>query len=417
MIAGCLVPIGLQAVAMLVDEWFFHRRRELPRWERIGHPLDTLTIALCLGWLLVVPPSAPAGLPGYLALAIASTLFVTKDEGVHARLCSPGEHWLHAVLFALHPIVLAAFALLWWLGAHAILAGQLVATLAFMTYQIVYWNLVRRPHRAINNAWYADLGERWYRAEDTPIALLRAEARHRNPWLADEITRVLGPASCRVLDLGCGAGLLANYLAERGHSVTGIDTTAENLEVARAHDITNTVRYEEADACALPYPDASFDVVCAMDLLEHVGEPERLVGEAARVLRPGGLFFFHTFNRTRRAHLIVIKGVDWFVRNAPKDLHVIELFRTPAEVTAMCERADLEVTLLRGSRPRFRWPLWRMLLTGKVGDDFAFTFTPSLAIGYTGYARRTSLQQRRRHDRAAALPVEAARVADLAPRR
>jgi 2-polyprenyl-6-hydroxyphenyl methylase/3-demethylubiquinone-9 3-methyltransferase len=106
------------------------------------------------------------------------------------------------------------------------------------------------------------------------------------------------------------------------------------------------------------------------------------------VLRPGGLFFFHTFNRTRAAHLIVIKGVAWFVKNAPQDLHVIELFRTPGEVTAMCDRAGLEVCLLRGSRPRCRWPLWRMLVTGKVGDDFAFTFTPSLAIGYTGCARR-----------------------------
>lgn len=417
MIAACLVPIGLQALAMIVDEWLFHRRRDLPRWERIGHPLDTLSIALCLGWLLVVAPGAPAAVPVYLVLASFSTLFVTKDEGVHAQRCSPGEHWLHAVLFALHPIVLAAFALLWWYGAHALLVGQLVAVLAFFAYQVVYWNLLRRPARTINNRWYADLGERWYRADDTPIALLRAEARHRNPWLADEITRVLGPASCRVLDLGCGGGLLANYLAERGHAVTGIDTTVENLEVARTHDATRTARYEPADACALPYADASFDVVCAMDLIEHVERPERLIDEAARVLRPGGLFFFHTFNRTRRAQLVVIKGVDWFVKNAPKDLHVFELFRTPAEVTAICQRAGLEVAMVRGARPRFRWPLWRMLVTGRIGDDFQFTFTPSLAIGYTGYARRTSLEQRRRHDRAAALPVEAARLADHAVRR
>jgi 2-polyprenyl-6-hydroxyphenyl methylase/3-demethylubiquinone-9 3-methyltransferase len=417
MIAACVVVIGLQATAMLVDEWRFHRRRELPRWERIGHPLDTLTIVLCLGWLLLVPPAASVALPVYITLAIASTLFVTKDEGVHAKLCSAGEHWLHAVLFALHPIVLAAFAWLWWSGETTLLAGQLAVTLAFMTYQIVYWNLLRdRRPRMINNAWYADLGERWYHAQDTPIALLRAEARHRNPWLADEITRVLGPASCRVLDLGCGAGFLANYLAARGHAVTGIDTTPENLVVARAHDVTRSARYDVADACALPYANASFDVVCAMDLLEHVAEPAKLIDEVGRVLRPGGLFFFHTFNRTKIAHLIVIKGVDWFVHNAPDDLHVIDMFRTPTEVAELCERAGLEVELLRGSRPRFRWPLWRMLLTGKVGDDFEFTFTSSLAIGYTGYARRGSLQQRRRHDRAAALPVEAARLADDAVR-
>ena len=386
MIAACFVPIGLQALAMIVDEAYFHHRRDLPRWERLGHPLDTLTIVLCLLWLLL-----GGGLSIYIALAIASTLFVTKDEWVHKQHCSAGEHWLHAVLFALHPIVLAAFGYLAWRGETALLVGQLAITVAFMTYQVVYWNLLRdRKARAVNNDWYADLGERWYRAEDTPIALLRAESRHRNPWIADEIVRVLGPSTQRVLDLGCGAGLLANYLAGAGHRVTGIDTTAENLSVARAHDPTQTVTYEVGDACALAYPDRSFDVVCAMDLLEHVTEPDKLIAEVGRVLRPGGVFFFHTFNRTKAAHLIVIKGVDWFVANAPKDLHVIELFRTPAEVAAMCEAAGLDVTLLRGSRPRFRWPLWRMLATGKVGDDFAFTWTKSLAIGYTGCARKSS---------------------------
>jgi 2-polyprenyl-6-hydroxyphenyl methylase/3-demethylubiquinone-9 3-methyltransferase len=395
MIAVCFIPIGLQALAMFVDELYFHHRRELPRWERVGHPLDTLTIVLCLAWLLL-----GGNLQVYIALAIASTLFVTKDEWEHTKYCSAGEHWLHAVLFALHPIVLTAFGCLAWLGATDLLFVQLFITLAFMTYQILYWNVPRDRTRSINNAWYADLGERWYRAEDTPIALLRAESRHRNPWLADEITRQLGTSPQRVLDLGCGAGFLSNFLANLGHHVTGIDTTAENLAVARAHDPTQTVAYERGDACALPFPDHSFDVVCAMDLLEHVTEPDRLIAEVGRVLRPGGVFFFHTFNRTKAAHLIVIKGVDWFVANAPNHLHVIELFRTPAEVTAMCERANLEVTLLRGARPRFRWPLWRMLVTGKVGDDFAFTWTKSLAIGYTGCARRLDLSATHRpHER------------------
>ncbi|HEY5951987.1 MAG TPA: bifunctional 2-polyprenyl-6-hydroxyphenol methylase/3-demethylubiquinol 3-O-methyltransferase UbiG [Kofleriaceae bacterium] len=394
MIAVCLIAIGLQAAAMIVDEFWFHRRRGLPTWERLGHPLDTLTIVSCLAWLLATPPNAAVAVPVYAGLAIFSTLFVTKDEGVHARLCGGGEHWLHSVLFAMHPIVLAAFAWLWWHGERSLLIGQLAVTLAFMTYQLVYWNVIRdrRNSRTINNEWYADLGERWYRAQDTPIALLRAESRHRNPWIADRIDRVLGPAPQRVLDLGCGAGFLANHLAALGHQVTGIDTTAENLGVARAHDETQSATYEVGDACALQFPDASFDVVCAMDLLEHVTDPDKLIAEVGRVLRPGGMFFFHTFNRTKRAHLIVIKGVDWFVRNAPKDLHVIDLFRTPAELRSMCARAGLEITLLRGSRPRFRWALWRMLLTGNVGDDFAFTWTSSLAIGYTGYARRSDLR-------------------------
>lgn len=370
-----LVPIALQALAMLVDEGWFHRRRGLPRWERIGHPLDTLTFVICLGWLL-----AGGSAHGYLALAVGSTLFVTKDEPIHAQRCSAGEHWLHAALFVLHPLVLAAFYCL----PAPVLVGQLAVTLAFLAYQVIYWNVIRVEPRRINNRWYAALGDRWYRAQDTPIALLRAESRHRNPWIADAI----GAAPRRVLDLGCGAGFLSNYLAARGHRVCGLDADAESLAVARAYDETGTVEYTRGDACALPYPDASFDVVCAMDLIEHVEDPARLVAEASRVLAPGGVFFFHTFNRTWLAKLIVIDGVRLFVRNTPKDLHVLRLFVPPRDLTAMCRRAHLAITAMHGSRPRLTWPLWRMLATGKVGDDFAFTFTRSTTLGFTGHARK-----------------------------
>src|SRR5690242_7095197 len=220
MTGALFVPLGLQGLAMAVDEAWFHRRRGLPRWERIGHPLDTLTIAACLGWLLAIAPGAPGAVPVYVALAVVSTLFVTKDEAVHARTCTAGEHWIHAVLFALHPIVLAAFGLLWWTGHTGVLAIELALVGGFLVYQVVYWNVVRRDRagreragHGVNNDYYADLGTTWYEAEDTPIALLRAEARHRNPWIADTIAAELGPGGKRVLDLGCGGGFLANALA------------------------------------------------------------------------------------------------------------------------------------------------------------------------------------------------------------
>jgi 2-polyprenyl-6-hydroxyphenyl methylase/3-demethylubiquinone-9 3-methyltransferase len=292
-------------------------------------------------------------------------------------------------LFVLHPIVLAAFGYLWWTGMVGLLVGQLGIAIAFLVYQVMYWSVERAEPEAAHHAWYGDLGSRWYAAQDTPIALLRAESRHRNPWIAGEIARALGDGACRVLDLGCGGGLLSNYLAERGHRVIGIDPTAENLTVARANDRSRTAIYELGDAGELPYDRHSFDVVCAMDLLEHIEDPERVIAEASRVLRPGGLFVFHTFNRTWQANLVVIKGVAWFVRNAPEDLHELSLFVRPEEAQVMCRAHDLEPLVIRGSRPRFRWPLWRMLATGKVGDDFAFTATPSLKLGYTAIARRS----------------------------
>jgi 2-polyprenyl-6-hydroxyphenyl methylase/3-demethylubiquinone-9 3-methyltransferase len=393
MILYCLIPIVLQGLVMVIDEGWFHRARGLPRWERIGHPLDTATLVACLVWLLATTPGSPVALPGYVALAIFSTLFVTKDEGVHARLCSAGEQWLHSVLFVLHPIVLAALGYLWWLGEDGLLVGQLGVTIAFMMYQVIYWNVERGAEAArevpeVNNRWYADLGARWYEADDTPIALLRAESRSRNPWIAEEIDKAFGGAPVRVLDLGCGAGFLSNYLAERGHQVTGIDTTTENLTVALARDATHSARYEHGDACALRFEPGSFDVVCAMDLLEHVEDPAKLIAEASRVLAPGGLFVFHTFNRTWQAELVVIKGVEWFVKNAPDDLHVLRLFVTPDELRDMCAAYDFEAPVIHGSRPRFGWPLWRMLFTGRVGDDFSFTTTPSTKLGYAGIARR-----------------------------
>ena len=384
MLAIFIIAVALQAIAMIVDEAYFHRRRELPRWERIGHPLDTLTFVICLAWLLATTPSNTT-LGVYVGLAIVSTLFVTKDEFVHAKLCTGGEQWLHSILFVLHPIVLAAFAGMWWTGQTGPLVGQFVVTVLFMTYQVVYWNLRGGP--VVNNEWYADLGARWYTADDTPIALLRAESRHRNPWVAYQIAQQLG-GDRNVLDLGCGAGFLSNYLADKGHHVTGIDTTTENLVVAKLHDGTRRVAYQKADACELPFLDGEFDVVCAMDLLEHVEEPHKLIAEASRVLRPGGLFFFHTFNRNWLSNLIVIKGVEWFVKNTPKDLHVLRMFLTPQELIAMMNARGLDVVELRGSRPRFGWPLWRMLVTGRVGDDFAFTFTPSTKLGYTGVAKK-----------------------------
>jgi 2-polyprenyl-6-hydroxyphenyl methylase / 3-demethylubiquinone-9 3-methyltransferase len=391
MLALLVLPVLLQGAALAVDEGVFHRRRGLPRWERIGHPLDTLTLVACLSWLVASHPGTTT-LSVYLGLAMFSTLFVTKDEWIHAELCSGGEQWLHALLFTLHPIVLGAAGVLWWRGEHpGVIVAQLAAAIAFGLYQAIYWNAVagrsaRRTPRpaAVNNAYYDTVGDRWYEADDDPIALLRAEAAHRNPWVAG----ALGAAPCDVLDVGCGAGFLANFLAERGHRVTGIDTSAEALDVARRHDRSGRVTYTTGDACALALPDASFDAVCAMDLLEHVTAPDRLIAEAGRVLRPGGLFFFHTFNRTWQAHLVVIKGVEWFVANTPEHLHVIDLFRTPEEVARWCRAAGLEPTELHGSRPRFGWPLWRMLVTRRVGPDLSFRFTRSTKLGYTGYARK-----------------------------
>jgi 2-polyprenyl-6-hydroxyphenyl methylase/3-demethylubiquinone-9 3-methyltransferase len=248
--------------------------------------------------------------------------------------------------------------------------------------------LTQKHAHAVNNAFYDELGDRWYTAQDDPVALLRAEAHHRNPWIEARIAETFGGRACGVLDVGCGAGFLANDLAAAGHRVVGLDTSVESLMVAATHIRSGMVLYQQADAMALPYRDGQFDVVCAMDFLEHVDDPARVVAEAARVLVPGGLFFFHTFNRNWLSWLVVIKGVEWFVRNTPPDLHVLDHFIKPDEMVQMCEAADLERVELQGSRPRLGAPFWKMLATRVVPDDFRFTFTRSTTLAYTGVARK-----------------------------
>lgn len=154
-----IIPFVLQVACMGVDELYFHRQRSLPRWERLGHPLDTLTALSCLLWIWFVPPASQA-VTSYAALALFSSFFITKDEWVHHRHCAAGEQWLHALLFILHPLVLLSAGLLWpaahaqaspWLHftgwERAFLLGNMLLMCLFGLYQFVYWNLLWKSPR------------------------------------------------------------------------------------------------------------------------------------------------------------------------------------------------------------------------------------------------------------------------------
>jgi hypothetical protein len=154
-----VIPFILQALAIFFDEAVFHVKRGLPKWEQLGHPLDTLTVLLCMAFVIWVPFSK-AALVVYISLAIFSSLFVTKDEFVHKEHCPASEQWLHAVLFTLHPIALASAGFIWpvfqgypiegwissWLNNPAALRfflyGQFGAMSLFFFYQIIFWNIV-----------------------------------------------------------------------------------------------------------------------------------------------------------------------------------------------------------------------------------------------------------------------------------
>lgn len=157
-----IIPFLLQAAAIGVDEIYFHYKRGLPRWERIGHPLDTLSLLACLAIVLFVPFTMDA-LYVYVGFSVLSCLMVTKDEFVHKHHCPWAENWLHALLFILHPIVLAIAGLIWpvisgttapdWAMAflddraalQLFLSAQTLLIVLFFLYQVIFWNLIWKP--------------------------------------------------------------------------------------------------------------------------------------------------------------------------------------------------------------------------------------------------------------------------------
>lgn len=237
---------------------------------------------------------------------------------------------------------------------------------------------------SVNNSVYDQYGDRWYTAVDDPVALLRAENKVKTPWIAARLK-----TGSKVLDIGCGAGFLSNELGRLGFNVTGIDLSQESLEVAKNHDSTRTVTYEVADAFKLPYANASFDAICAMDFLEHVNDPGKAIKEFSRVLKPGGQFFFHTFSRNFLSWLVVIKMVEWLIPKTPKNMHVVDLFIKPDELRVYCERAGMHVSEMIGIRPVVSSIPFTKIFSGKVPEEFRFELTRNLTLSYMGVAKKS----------------------------
>jgi 2-polyprenyl-6-hydroxyphenyl methylase/3-demethylubiquinone-9 3-methyltransferase len=241
----------------------------------------------------------------------------------------------------------------------------------------------------VDNDYYNHLGNDWYDADDDPIAVLRVEQQAKNPWVERVINENFTSKDLAIADIGCGAGFLTNYLASRYKSIYGLDASESSLEVAKSKDSTSKVNYVVGDAYKLPYKTASMDVVCAMDFLEHVERPEDVVAECSRILKPGGLFFFHTFNRNFLSWLIVIKFMEWFVPNTPKNLHVLHLFIKPSELKTMMLLNMLSTQKIVGIGPRFNWGFLKSIFARKVTPGFSFKVGGPTLLGYMGYSKKT----------------------------
>jgi 2-polyprenyl-6-hydroxyphenyl methylase / 3-demethylubiquinone-9 3-methyltransferase len=159
-----------------------------------------------------------------------------------------------------------------------------------------------------------------------------------------------------LLDVGCGGGLLAEEFARLGCAVTGVDPSAESLNVARAHATAQglRIRYEGASGEALPFPADSFDVVYCCDVLEHVNDVGQVIAESARVIKPGGVYLYDTINRTWRSRLIIIGLLQEWTWTAlmPPGLHDWSMFIRPEELARLLTQCGLTPDGLTGLKPR-----------------------------------------------------------------
>ncbi len=208
----------------------------------------------------------------------------------------------------------------------------------------------------VDNTIYDRPGDLWW-SDDSPLAAIRTAL---NPGRLEYFERVcadLGvePRVRSVLDIGCGGGLLAEELARLGCRVTGVDPSEASLAVAREHAAREglEISYLSGSGEALPVSDASFDIACCCDVLEHVRDLERVLSETSRVLRPGGLYIYDTINRTIPSRLVMIKLFqDWSWTNfMPPNLHDWDQFIKPRELTEIMERHGLHSRGHTGLRP------------------------------------------------------------------
>ncbi|NKE65958.1 bifunctional 2-polyprenyl-6-hydroxyphenol methylase/3-demethylubiquinol 3-O-methyltransferase UbiG [Ramlibacter sp. RBP-2] len=196
-------------------------------------------------------------------------------------------------------------------------------------------------------AKFSDLAHRWWDpdSEFRPLHQI-------NPLRLDWINSHLPLDGKRVLDIGCGGGILSDSMARKGAEVLGIDLSAKALKVAQLHALeagTTNVQYREvsAEALAAEQP-GSFDVVTCMEMLEHVPDPASIVRSCAALAKPGGWVFFSTINRNPKAFLFAIVGAEYVLNLLPRGTHEYLKFVRPSELAGYCRGAGLDLVHTRG---------------------------------------------------------------------
>ena len=196
-------------------------------------------------------------------------------------------------------------------------------------------------------AKFSDLAHRWWDTEGEFRPLHQI-----NPLRLDWINGIVPLSGQRVLDVGCGGGILADAMARRGAEVLGIDLASKALKIAELHALevqTPNIVYREIGAEDLAAEAAgTFDVVTCMEMLEHVPDPLSVVHACTTLVRPGGHVFFSTINRNAKAFLFAIVGAEYVLNMLPRGTHEYAKFIRPSELSNFIRAAGLVQGAMRG---------------------------------------------------------------------
>jgi 2-polyprenyl-6-hydroxyphenyl methylase/3-demethylubiquinone-9 3-methyltransferase len=194
---------------------------------------------------------------------------------------------------------------------------------------------------------FSQLAHRWWdpNSEFKPLHDI-------NPLRLEWIDRLCGGvAGKRIVDVGCGGGILAESMAAKGATVTGIDLSEKALKVAKLHQLETGVqvdyRHIAAESLAEELPE-SFDVVTCMEMLEHVPDPVSILAACRKMVKPGGWVFLSTLNRNPKSYLFAIVGAEYILNLLPKGTHEWSKFLKPHELAAYARRVGLDTAELMG---------------------------------------------------------------------